>query len=40
MVQTASTMMELGVEAPEFSLPDCRGKTVSLADSASARRCW
>ncbi len=37
MVQTASTMMELGVEAPEFSLPDCRGKTVSLADCADAK---
>ncbi len=36
MVQTASTMMALGVEAPDFSLPDCRGKTVSLADFADA----
>jgi peroxiredoxin len=36
MVQTASTMMALGVEAPDFSLPDTRGKLVSLADLADA----
>ena len=36
MVQTASTMMALGVEAPDFSLPDVGGKTVSLADFADA----
>jgi peroxiredoxin len=29
-------MMALGVEAPDFSLPDVRGKTVSLADFADA----
>lgn len=32
MVQTASTMLPLGTTAPEFSLPDVNGKTVSLAD--------
>ena len=32
MVQTASTMMPLGTEAPPFSLPDTEGKTVSLSD--------
>jgi len=36
MAQTVSTMMALGVEAPDFSLPDARGKTVSLADFADA----
>ena len=32
MVETASTMMPLGTEAPTFSLPDTEGKTVSLSD--------
>ncbi|MAT14649.1 MAG: thioredoxin family protein [Planctomyces sp.] len=32
MVKTASTMMPLGQAAPEFSLPDINGKTVSLSD--------
>ncbi|MFP4173047.1 MAG: thioredoxin family protein [Candidatus Hydrogenedentota bacterium] len=32
MVETASTMMPLGTEAPPFSLPDTEGKTVSLSD--------
>ena len=34
MVKTASTMLELGTKAPNFSLPDVSGKTVSLADFA------
>jgi peroxiredoxin len=36
MVMTASTMLELGTRAPDFSLPDTGGKTVSLADSREA----
>ena len=36
MVKTASTMLSLGVKAPDFSLPDTRGKTVSLGDFADA----
>jgi hypothetical protein len=32
MVQTASTMLELGTIAPSFSLPDTEGNTVSLDD--------
>lgn len=32
MVVTSSTMMPLGTTAPDFSLPDVNGKTVSLAD--------
>jgi peroxiredoxin len=32
MVQTASTMLPLGTHAPDFSLPNVNGKTVSLAD--------
>lgn len=36
MVQTASTMLDLGVKAPDFSLPDIGGKIVSLADFADA----
>lgn len=32
MVMTASTMLTLGTEAPDFSLPDTTGKTVSLGD--------
>jgi len=34
MVRTASTMLPLGTAAPNFSLPDATGKTVSLADFA------
>ncbi len=36
MVKTASTMLPLGVVAPDFSLPDAQGKQVSLADFADA----
>ena len=32
MVKTASTMLPLGTKAPEFSLPNVDGKTVSLSD--------
>ena len=32
MVQTLSTMTPLGTEAPQFSLPDTAGKTVSRGD--------
>ena len=34
MVKTASTMLELGTDAPEFSLPNVDGTTVSRADFA------
>jgi len=37
MVKTASTMLELGTPAPDFSLPDAGGKTVALADFADAK---
>jgi peroxiredoxin len=36
MVRTASTMLPLGVAAPDFSLPDTNGRTVSLAEFADA----
>ena len=36
MVMTASTMMPLGTEAPDFRLPDTAGKTVSLSDFRDA----
>lgn len=36
MVKTASTMMPLGAEAPDFSLPDLDGTLVSLADYQDA----
>ena len=32
MVKTASTMLELGTSAPDFSLPNVDGSTVSLSD--------
>jgi len=34
MAMVNSTMMELGTDAPEFSLPDTQGNTVSKADFA------
>jgi peroxiredoxin len=36
MVATNSTMLPLGTRAPEFSLPDTEGKTVSLSDFKEA----
>jgi peroxiredoxin len=36
MVATNSTMLPLGVKAPDFSLPDTSGKVVSLKDLAGA----
>ncbi len=36
MVKTASTMLELGAEAPDFSLVNVDGRTLSLADFADA----
>ena len=32
MARTPSTMLELGTEAPSFSLPDTEGRTVSIHD--------
>jgi len=37
MVKTASTMLPLGTKAPEFSLPNVDGKTVSLRDVAGGK---
>ncbi len=37
MVRTASTMLPLGTSAPDFSLPDYDGKTVSLSDFKGKR---
>ena len=36
MVETPSTMLPLGTEAPEFSLPDAEGNVVSLEDFEDA----
>ena len=36
MVLTPSTMLPLGTKAPDFSLPNVDGRTVSLADFAGA----
>jgi peroxiredoxin len=37
MVATNSTMLPLGTRAPDFRLPDTRGKTVSLSDFEGAK---
>ncbi len=37
MVRVASTMLPLGTEAPNFSLPDTQGKTVSRDDFRGKR---
>ncbi|WP_182866167.1 thioredoxin family protein [Rhodopirellula sp. JC639] len=37
MVRTASTMLPLGTKAPDFSLPECDGGTVSLSDLAGKK---
>src|SRR5579863_9409187 len=37
MVKTASTMRPIGSQAPEFSLPNVDGKTVSLSDFSGRR---
>ncbi|MHB8898097.1 MAG: thioredoxin family protein [Thermoguttaceae bacterium] len=37
MVKTASTMLQLGAEAPDFSLPNIDGSTVCLSDFVDAR---
>lgn len=37
MVKTASTMLQLGTKAPEFSLPNIDGTVVSLADFADKK---
>lgn len=37
MVLTPSTMLPLGTPAPDFALPDTKGKTVSLKDFAGAK---
>ena len=37
MVKTASTMLPLGTKAPDFSLPNIDGKTVSLSDFADRK---
>ena len=37
MVKTASIMLPLGTSAPDFSLPNVDGKTVSLRDFQSAK---
>ncbi len=37
MVRTASTMLPLGTRAPDFSLPDTDGKSVSLSDFSPSK---
>lgn len=37
MVKTASTMLPLGTQAPDFALPDVDGKTVQRSDFAEAQ---
>lgn len=37
MVKTASTMLPLGTKAPDFSLPNIDGSTVSLCDVADSK---
>lgn len=37
MVRTASTMLPLGTEAPNFKLPDCRGQLVNRDDFRGRR---
>ena len=37
MVRTPSTMLPLGTQAPDFSLPNVAGGTVTLADAAGPR---
>lgn len=37
MVRTPSTMLPLGTPAPDFSLPNVDGQTVSLADAAGPK---
>ncbi|HQU46116.1 MAG TPA: thioredoxin family protein [Pirellulales bacterium] len=37
MARTPSTMLPLGTQAPEFSLPNIDGRTVSLADFKDAQ---
>lgn len=37
MVKTLSTMLPLGTAAPNFSLPDVNGKTVSLGDFTGSK---
>ena len=37
MVMTASTMLPLGTEAPDFTLPDAQGNPVSLSDFDDAK---
>jgi peroxiredoxin len=36
MVRTPSTMLPLGTEAPEFSLPNCDGTNVAIANFSNA----
>lgn len=41
MARTESTMLELGTQAPDFSLPEpATGKTVSLNDFEGANALW